>query len=164
MVRFSPLKLLIVVTLAGVAYATWFWNDQRLGRLTRAAACRANLNLIDKYVAMWERASGALDAGGGPISITFRGDGTIVAAAGAPRLLEPGSDAIARLARDPLAFVCPAEPRGAGGANHYRWMMAVEPLAEQGGALRGAVCLAHGGERPVGERPAWHALVKGRKP
>lgn len=165
--QFTPGRLLAFVTVAGVAYAGFTFRSEQETRLAHAGACRANLNLIDRYIAMWERQHVELSAKSGMLSLDLTTVGTIARASGVLSELGPGSDALAKVARDPDAFVCPSEgTRLFPGrtAVHYRWVMSEDPLAALDGGTRGTVCVLHGERRAPDDKASWHALVKGRNP
>jgi hypothetical protein len=159
MARFSPLKLLVMVTCAGLAYAAWYalgWKGQELDR---AHACRANQNLIDRYIGFWEAKNGYLDATRGTLFVEIDTAGAITRTSpGCP--LVAGSHGIADAARDPEAFACPEAGALPGVAAsppvHYRWVMGREPLGEVNGRMRGTVCLLHGHKGPSDDPRARH--------
>lgn len=171
--RFSPLVLLAVVSIAGLAYAVWYAAHRNEEEIRRALVCRLNQNLIDRFVATWEHQHSWLDAGGSEVFVELDAGGTVVRCSPALELqmalisdpaqrLAAGSRALALVAREPEVFECP-EPAPAGAelahlkGARYRWVLSSAPQRELGGRLRGTVCLVHGARPPSGNAEARHA-------
>ena len=144
--RVTPLQLLAFVALAGLGYLSYERMVRHAG--PPEAVCRAQRNLVDRLVAIWESQHFVLAPKPGPVFLEFGAGGRIEAASDGvmgqmrePGELAVGSDAIARLAGQAPVFSCPGDNSGWGlgrrGSGRYRW-----ELTEQG---RSVTCPLHGG-------------------
>ena len=144
--RLTPLQLLGLVVAAGLGYLGYDRSFRHAG--PPEAVCRAQRNVVDRLVAVWESQNFVLAPKPGPVFLEFGAGGRIEAASDGvlgqmrePGELAVGSDAIARLAGRAPVFGCPGDNSGGGlgrnGSGRYRW-----ELTERG---RTVTCPLHGG-------------------
>lgn len=152
------MKLLALVACLGLAYSAY--QASGMAPPPPAELCRANRNLIDSMIGIWESRNVDLVPGLEPFWIEIENDGdvgtmsesVVSQMAGARDPLRRGGNQLAYLTRDPLVFICPDQlssfwwftARGPG-QGRYRWMSSKVGLRDLGGGSRGVVCPVHGG-------------------